>query len=163
MTKGKPQGGVGGQVASSTMAYPGNCFKYSPKLPTDEPQKKLRFFDAATTVQQSKVSSGNSPLSSNRKADASLFPDTKIKPHTEQSKDDSAEQSRLLLHKSDEINLIPEEKPLISAEQYQKQLEVKKVIVKVMKEAEKQDAHESGLSCKEHTKKVKNGPKKYKN
>ncbi|XP_074536272.1 short transient receptor potential channel 4-like isoform X2 [Halichoeres trimaculatus] len=169
MMKGKPQGGVGGQVASSTLAYPGNCFKYSPKFPTDEPQKKLRFFDATTTTttttQQSKVSSSTSPLGSNRKANGSVFPATKIKPHKELSKDESAdgsEQSRLLVHKCDEINLIPEERPLISGGQYQEK-QVEKVIVEVMKEEEKQDLHESGQARKEHTKKVKNGPKKYKN
>lgn len=50
--KGKPKGGAAGKVASSTLAYPGNPFKYSPKCPTDEPEQKLNTFDVTTCAQK---------------------------------------------------------------------------------------------------------------
>ncbi|XP_034557797.1 short transient receptor potential channel 4b isoform X2 [Notolabrus celidotus] len=168
MMKGKPQGGVGGQVASSALAYPGNCFKYSPKFPTDEPQKKLSFFDVTSTVQQSKVPNSTSPLGSNRKTNGSVFPSSKKQTHKEVSKDvsaDGSEQSRLLPQNCDEINLIQEEDPLMSGGQYQERLQAEEIIIEVPVKAkkEKQDIQESGPSYKGHTKKVKNGPKKFKN
>ncbi|TKS80791.1 Short transient receptor potential channel 4 [Collichthys lucidus] len=47
MMRAKPHGGVTSQVASSTMAYPGNPFKYSPKFPAEQPQQKLSVLDVS--------------------------------------------------------------------------------------------------------------------
>ncbi|XP_041653179.1 short transient receptor potential channel 4b [Cheilinus undulatus] len=168
MMKGKPQGGVGGQVASSTLAYPGNSFKYSPKVPTDEPQKKLSFFDVTTIVQESVAVNDNGPVSSERQANGSVFPASKLQGQNESSKDVSdaeSEQSRLLTQKCHEINLIQEEGTQISGGKCQKRLRTEKVIVEVLKKVnkEKQDNNENQPSPKEHVIKVKNGPKKYKN
>ncbi|KAM6987756.1 short transient receptor potential channel 4b [Tautogolabrus adspersus] len=168
MMKGKPQGGVGGQVASSTLAYAGNSFKYSPKVPTDEPQKNLSFFDVTTTVQENRAANITSPVNSKGQASGSGFPSSKRQPYNKLSKDVSdaaSEQSRLLSQKCDDIHSIPDEETLLSDGQYQEQPQTEKVVVEVIKKAdeEKQDIHEIGPSCKEGAKEVKNGPKKYNN
>uniref|UniRef100_UPI0037E8D614 short transient receptor potential channel 4b n=1 Tax=Semicossyphus pulcher TaxID=241346 RepID=UPI0037E8D614 len=166
MMKGKPQGGVGGQVASSTLAYPGNSFKYSPKFPTDEPQKRLSFFDVTTTVQQSRVTNCTSPVGSNRQANG-LVPSSKIQLQNELCRvsDAASEQSTILSQKCVEIHLNSEEDALISDEQYQEQLQTEEVVVEVLQKVDKeqQDIHEIGPSCTELAKEVKNGHKKYKN
>ncbi|KAK7882965.1 hypothetical protein WMY93_029139 [Mugilogobius chulae] len=46
MMKGKSPGG---HLGSSTLAYPGNSFRYSPYLPSEETQQTLRVFDASRT------------------------------------------------------------------------------------------------------------------
>ncbi|XP_019114910.2 short transient receptor potential channel 4b isoform X1 [Larimichthys crocea] len=63
MMRAKPHGGVTSQVASSTMAYPGNPFKYSPKFPAEQPQHKLSVLD---------VSGSANATSTNRQASGSL-------------------------------------------------------------------------------------------
>ncbi|CAJ1065098.1 short transient receptor potential channel 4b isoform X1 [Xyrichtys novacula] len=164
MMKGKPQGGVGGPVASSTLAYPGNSFKYSPKFPTDEPQRRLSFFEATTTVQEIRVSNSTSPVGSIRQANGPVSPSGEKKPHKELSKDaEGSEQSRLLSQKCEEINVFPEEDPLISSKQYQEQAE--EIIIEVPKKVDKRrkDTHGSGRSFKVPLKKMKNGPKNYNN
>ncbi|XP_029302483.1 LOW QUALITY PROTEIN: short transient receptor potential channel 4b [Cottoperca gobio] len=72
MMSGKPQGGVAGIVASSTLAYPGNPFKYSPKFPIDEPQLKLNVFDMTTPTLQSGAATTTSSVGSNRQANGSV-------------------------------------------------------------------------------------------
>nr|XP_020490506.1 short transient receptor potential channel 4-like [Labrus bergylta] len=166
MMKGKPQGGVGGQVASSTLAYAGNSFKYSPNVPTDEPQIKLSFFDVTTTVQDNRAANITSPVGSKGQASGSVFLSRKREPYNELSKnvsDAASEQSRLLSQKCDDLNLIPDEETLLSDGQYQEQLQTEKVMVEVIKKVdeEKQDIHEIGPP--ERAKEVKNGPKKYNN
>ncbi|XP_062242538.1 short transient receptor potential channel 4-like isoform X2 [Platichthys flesus] len=51
LMKGKSQGRV-----SSALAYPGNPFKYSPKFPIDEPERKQSMFEVVITAQQSGAS-----------------------------------------------------------------------------------------------------------
>eukprot|EP00064_Thunnus_orientalis_P000012 superscaffoldBa00000001_g12 len=63
MMKGKSYGGIAGQVASTTLAYPGNSFKYSPKFSTDEPQQKLNVFGVTATVQSGAAIASNSECS----------------------------------------------------------------------------------------------------
>lgn len=48
MMKGKS--GRSTRVGSSTLAYPGNAFVYSPKFPNDEPDENLNVFDGITTT-----------------------------------------------------------------------------------------------------------------
>ncbi|XP_044058953.1 short transient receptor potential channel 4b isoform X2 [Siniperca chuatsi] len=129
MMKGKPQGAVAGQVASSTLAYPGNSFKYSLKRPTDEPQQKLNVFDVTTTTLQDVSDAGS-----------------------------LQRQSRLPSQKFDEIYSLSEEDMLGSGGQRKEQLQTEKVIVEVLRKGEK-DIQEIENSCKEHAKEVKNGPK----
>ncbi|XP_076002326.1 short transient receptor potential channel 4b [Genypterus blacodes] len=52
MMKGRRHSGLTGQVSGSTLAYPGNCFKYSPIFPPIEPQHTLKLFDVNTSVQR---------------------------------------------------------------------------------------------------------------
>lgn len=166
MMKGKPQGGGTGQVASSTLAYPGNSFKYSPKFPIDEPQQELNVFDVTTITLQS--GAGNtSSAGSNRQANSSVVPPSTGQSQSELSKDVSdaeffQRQSRLLSQKCDEIYSFSEEDVLGCGGQNQEQLQTEKVIVEVLQKVEK-DIQEIQHSCKENAKEVKNGPKKYKN
>uniref|UniRef100_A0A8C4I7P1 Transient receptor potential cation channel, subfamily C, member 4b n=1 Tax=Dicentrarchus labrax TaxID=13489 RepID=A0A8C4I7P1_DICLA len=148
MMKGKPQGVVAGNVASSTLAYPGNSFKYSPKFPTDEPQQKLYVFDVTTTTLQSGAAITRQPhneLSIEVTDAGSLH-----------------RRSRAPSQNCDEIQSLSEEDTFGSAGQNKEQLQTEKEIAEVLQEVEK-DIQEIEHSYKEHSKEVKNGPKKYKN
>lgn len=166
--KGKPQGGVAGKVASSSLAYPGNSFKYSPKCPTDEPQQKLNVFGETitTTALQSGGANITTSVGSNGQATGSVVLLSAGQPHNELSKDVSeagpVKHSRLPSQKCDEIYSLSEEDAFGSGGQNQEQLQIEEVIVEVLQKVEK-DIQEIEHSCKEHAKEVKNGPKKYKN
>lgn len=165
--KGKFHGRVPSEVASSTMAYAGNSFKYSPKLPTDEPEQKMTMFDVITATLQSGAANTTSSVFSNRVTNGSVVPSSTGKTRTELSKDVSdagshQNQSTLSSQKFDEINSLSEDDSLGSGGQNQKQLQTEKVIVEVLQTVEK-NIQEIEHSCSEHNKEVKNGPKKYKN
>ncbi|XP_076591180.1 short transient receptor potential channel 4b [Chaetodon auriga] len=166
MMKSKPQGRVTDKVASSTLAYPGNSFRYSPKCTTDEPQQTLNMFDVTTITLQSGAANTTSSKGSNGQDTGSVVPFNTGHPHIELSKDVSESEplrrSRLPSQKCDEINSLSEEDALGCAGQNQEQLLTEKVIVEVLQKVEK-DIQEIEHSCKEHAKEVKNGPKKYKN
>ncbi|XP_070761558.1 short transient receptor potential channel 4b [Enoplosus armatus] len=163
MMRGKPQGGVGGKIASSTLAYPGNSFKYSPKFPTDEPQQKLNIFGVTTTTT---LQSGAAKTTSY--TSGSFVASSTGQSQNELSKDVSdvgslqRQRQKLLSQKCDEIYSLPDEGILGSGGQNQEQLQTEKVIVEVLQKVEK-DIQEIEHSCKEDAKEVKNGPKKYKN
>lgn len=166
MMKGIPQGRVADKVASSTLAYPGNSFRYSPKCATDELQQKLNVFDGTTTTLQSGAANTTSSVGSNGQDADSVVPFNTGQPHIELSKDVSEagplRHSRLPSQKCDEINSLSEEDALGCGGQNQEQLLTEKVIVEVLQKVEK-DIQEIEHSCKEHAKEVKNGPKKYRN
>ncbi|GLD53490.1 periostin-like isoform X1, partial [Lates japonicus] len=71
MMKGKSDGRAS-KVASSTLAYPGNPFKYSPKLLTDEPEQKLNVFDVITTTLHSGAANTTRSVCSDRLANGSV-------------------------------------------------------------------------------------------
>lgn len=73
MMKGKLQGeGVTGNVLGSTLAYPGNCFIYSPKFPNDEPQQKLSLFDITVPTLKSAAATPSITVGSNSTANGSV-------------------------------------------------------------------------------------------
>lgn len=164
--KGKSQRGAASKVASSTLAYPGNSFKYSPKISTDEPQQKLNMLDVTSTTLQSGVANTTSSEGSDREASSSVVLSSTEQPHGELSKDVSEAEpmqrrSRLSSQKCDETYTLLEEDTLEPGEKNQKQLHNERVIVEVLQKVEK-DIQKIEHSCKEHAK-VKNGPKKSNN
>ncbi|XP_074496423.1 short transient receptor potential channel 4b [Sebastes fasciatus] len=162
MMKGKPQGGGAGKVASSTLAYPGNPFKYSPKFPTDETQQKMNMFDITNLALQGRAATTTSSMGSNRQTNGSVVPSSPGQTQKEISKNvsgaGSLQRPRLASQKCDEIH--SEEDTLGSGGQNQEQLQTGKVVVEVVQKVEKM-IQEIEHSCKEHTKEVKNGPKQY--
>lgn len=166
MMKGKSQRGVASKVASSTLAYPGNSFKYSPKISTDEPQQKLNMFDVTSTILQSGVANTTTSEGAEKEACSSVVPSNTEQPHVELSKDvpeaePTQRRSRLSSQKCDETYTLLEEDTLGPGEQNQNQLHNEKIIVEVLQKVEK-DIQKIEHSCKEHAK-VKNGPKKSNN
>ncbi|XP_033486963.1 short transient receptor potential channel 4b [Epinephelus lanceolatus] len=166
MMRGKPQGGVTGNVASSTLAYPGNSFRYFPKFPTDDPQQKLNVFDMPTPTLQSGAATTSS-VGSNRQANSSFVASCREETQNELSNNVSdvgslQRQNRPPLQKCDETFSLSKEDTLGSGGQNQEQHKTKKVIVEVLQKME-EDIKKTEHSCKEHIKKVQNGPKKYKN
>lgn len=135
MMKGNPQGG---SVASSTLAYPGNSFKYSPKFPIDEPQQTLNVFDLTVPTLQRGSASTTSSGSLQR-------------------------QGRLPSQKCDEIYSLSEEDALGSGGRNQNQLQTEKVIVQVLQKVEKRHSGDWTFLQWTHWGSKKNGPKKYKN
>lgn len=164
MMKGKPKGGAAGKVASTTLAYPGNSFKYAPKCPSDKPQQKLTMFEVTTSAIAANIAGSGV---TNRQAIGSLVPSTTGISHNELSTAVSdtgplQRQSRLHSQTCDEINSLSEEDAFVSDGQNQQQLHSEKVIVEVLHRVEK-DIQETKNLLKEHTKEVKNGPKRYSN
>uniref|UniRef100_A0A3Q1B065 Transient receptor ion channel domain-containing protein n=1 Tax=Amphiprion ocellaris TaxID=80972 RepID=A0A3Q1B065_AMPOC len=162
MMKTRPHG-VASKIASSTLAYPGNSFKYSPKFPTDESQQNLNMFDVITTTTlQSGAANTTSSVCSSRLANGSVVLSITGKTQNELSKEVSnaaclQRQSKLPSQKHDERNSLSEEGISESGGQNQEQLHIVEVFQKV------EDIQTIEHSCKERAKKVKNGPKKYKN
>ncbi|XP_067451294.1 short transient receptor potential channel 4b [Thunnus thynnus] len=165
MMKGKSYGGIAGQVASTTLAYPGNSFKYSPKFSTDEPQQKLNVFGVTATVQSGAAIASNSECS-NRLAISPVVLASAEKSPNKLTTDVSEagflqRQSRPPSQKCDEIYSLSEDDTLESGGQNQ-EFQTEKVIVEVVQKVVK-DIQEIEHSCKQHTTEVDNGPKKYKN
>nr|XP_046245716.1 short transient receptor potential channel 4b isoform X1 [Scatophagus argus] len=164
MMKGKPQGGVAGSVASSTLAYPGNSFKYSPTFPTDEPQQKLSMFDVTTAaILQSRVVNTTSSVVSDRQTSGSVVLFNTDQSHNKLSKarlgaGTLQRQSRELSQKCDEIYSLSEVDNSESGGRNQEQLQTDKVIVEVLQKVEKD------IQGTEHSwkKQAKNGPKNIK-
>lgn len=165
MMKGKSHGGVAGNIASSTLAYPGNSFKYSPKYSTDESQQNLNVFDAITTVQNGPANSASSECS-NRLANVPVVSVSAEKNEKKLATDVSEDgflqrQTRQPSQKCDEIYSLSEDDTLKPTGQNQ-EFKTEKVIVEVVQKVEK-DIQEIEYSCKQCTQEVINGPKKYKN
>ncbi|KAM7412783.1 hypothetical protein PAMA_020252 [Pampus argenteus] len=149
MMKGKSHGGVAGNIASSTLAYPGNSFKYSPKFSTDESQQKLNVFDV--TTMQTRGANNTSSEKSQKKL-ATVVSDAGF----------LRKESRLPSQTCDEIYSLSEDDMLESGGQ-NRDFQTEEVIVEVRVQRAEKDIQEIEHSCKQHTKEVKNGPKKYKN
>ncbi|XP_029028063.1 short transient receptor potential channel 4b isoform X2 [Betta splendens] len=161
MMRGKSPG-----WSSSTLAYPGNSFKYSPKLPIEDPQQKLYVFDAFSATLQRGAANSSSSACTSRRANSLVVPPSSETAQRELSKDVPVvgalqRQSRRLSHKCDEIHSLPEEDKLGSGEQNKDKCHTDKVIVDVLKKVER-DVQEADRT--EHTQEVKNGPRiEYKN
>ncbi|KAM6932781.1 short transient receptor potential channel 4-like [Lycodopsis pacificus] len=164
MMKGKPQGGVAGNVASSSLAYPGNSFKYSPKFPTDEPQQKLNVFDITSPTLQSGAGTTTSSVGSNRQAHGSVVLSSigQIQKELSKNVSDSGSLQGQGLPSPKYDKIYSEEDTAGFGGQNQKHRQTERVIVEVVQKVDK-DIQEIDISCKEHTQEVKNGPKKCEN
>uniref|UniRef100_A0A4W6E0Y8 Transient receptor potential cation channel subfamily C member 4 n=1 Tax=Lates calcarifer TaxID=8187 RepID=A0A4W6E0Y8_LATCA len=155
MMKGKSHGRAS-KVAGSTLAYPGNPFKYSPKLLTDEPEQKLDVFDVITTTLHSGAANTTRSVCSDRLANGSVVPSSTGQIQNELPRDVSdagslQRQSRLPSQRCDEIFSLSEEDSLGSSGQNQEQLQTEKLIVDVLQKVEN-SLMENEHSCKEHIK-----------
>lgn len=158
--KGKSPSCLSGIVASSTLAYPGNSFKYSPKFPTEDCQQKLYVFDAVPTTLQRRAAKTSS---SNSIANALVVPPSTEKTQNELSNEISdarslQQQARPPSQKCDGAYSSPQEDTLGSTGKNQVNFQTDKVIVEVLKKVE-MDSQEFDRCCREQTKEVKNGPK----
>lgn len=166
MMKSKPKGGVSSKVASCTLAYPGNPFKYSPQLPSDALQQRPDMDGAAaapaestavnttTTVFFDKEVSG-SGLTSRKKGQT----DRKLQKEVSEF-DRLSRQSKSSSQECDEIYSPPAQDTSGSAkdhEQPRPEKEITDILQKV-----KKDIREIELFSKQLGQKVKNGPKKHK-
>lgn len=163
--KGKPKGGVSSRVASSTLAYPGNSFKYSP-LPSDTPLQKpdpvratsapaaSTAADTTSTVFFDKEVSGSGPTSSKKGQ-------TQQKLHKEVF--DFGQLSRQSKSSSQECDEIysPPTKATSGSAKDQEQPQPENEIADILQKVEK-DIREIELFSKRLGQKVKNGPKKHK-
>lgn len=153
---GMMKGKFRGRVASSTLAYPGNSFKYSPQFPTDESRQNLDVFDLTTTVQ---VGAANTTVSES--ADGPANPSV-LQANTEKSCNEAfkdvidaegpKKQTGHPLQNGDEVYSVNETKDLECDAQKRELGRTGKVIVKVIHSAEIEP------SFKEHIKEA-NGPK----
>lgn len=145
MMKCKPRG----RVASSTLAYPGNSFKYSPQCPPDKPQEK------PTTLE---VHVGG-PAVSERPTSDSALPSHDEQPVVESEAAPRQKQSRRVVSRKRGGS---EEDTASPGGLRNEQLQLKKVIVEVLHKVEK-DVQEMESFAKSRGKETKNGPKKCKN
>ncbi|XP_071379697.1 short transient receptor potential channel 4b [Centroberyx affinis] len=164
MMKGKPHAGLAGKVASSTLVYPDHSFKYSPKFPPAQPEKKLHLLNVTTTVQQqSGAANTTSPEASSRLANGSVVPsNTEKQIHREFPKDVSGagffqRQSRYPSQTSDEIYSVSEEDKSDSDRQALKQLKVEEVMVEVVQEEEEDNQENEHFPQKESAEEDDNG------
>lgn len=162
MMKGKS--GVSSNVASSTLAYAGNSFRYS-KVFTDDPQQKqinattptitpiLLSAPSASSVCSNRLSNGSAVLSTTGVTLNKRVSDVSSTGSLQRRRKRPSENCDEIFSLSDEAALEPDGR---TREHLQK--ETAEVLQKVEK-----DIQEIELSCKDHTQEVKNGPKKYKN
>lgn len=162
--KGKP--GLAGNIASTTLAYPGNPFKYSPKFPTDESQQNQDIFDmftatTNTTLQPAKITRS---ACFNSQTSGSVILSTAGQTQKEAAKEDSNpgslhKRKKLPSLKCDEICSLPEEEMLGTDEEMQGKHQTEDIIVDVSQTDEK-EFKDIKPSCKELD---KDGPTKYNN
>lgn len=146
MMKGKPQTGVSGPVSTSSLAYPGNSFKYCSELRSDEPQQKPKMLKAINTFLQSKAAN---TTSCKKSTNGSVFSNAGSFPR----------QRKLSSQKTDSLS---EDDMLESDGQIQDEPQTEKVNLEISQTAET-NIQDTELSCTVHCKTVKNGPQKYKN
>uniref|UniRef100_A0A8D2ZRT4 Transient receptor potential cation channel, subfamily C, member 4b n=1 Tax=Scophthalmus maximus TaxID=52904 RepID=A0A8D2ZRT4_SCOMX len=148
MMKGKSLGRGASKVASLTLAYPGNPFKYSSKFQTDDAEEKLYVFDAipTTTTLQSRASNCSNRITNDAAVESSTG-----RTQGELSKDVSEAVSQ----KCKDISPSAEDS-LGSGRQNKEQFETKKFNVEVLERVER-SKQEIEHSRKEHLNEVKMG------
>ncbi|XP_041849779.1 short transient receptor potential channel 4b [Melanotaenia boesemani] len=170
MMKGKPYCGVASQVASSTLAYPGNPFKYCPKVSADEPQEKLNkhhvITSTSTTTLQSEAAHTSSSICFDIPANGSYDSSTTENPPSKMSgalnAGSSKRQRKVTFQNYDEKYSFSEADMFESDGQNQDRPETNKINVEVSEKVQ-MDIKEMDLPCTLHSKEVNNGPKIYKN
>lgn len=129
--KGKPHSGDTGSVVNSALAYPGNSFKYSPRLPPEEPLQNLFLMDTPATTQQSEAASITLSVCPSRLVNGSV-----VFSNTDKSKDvsnaGSLQRRRKSSQKSDDVCPTAEEGTKESAGLNKRHLHTKTVIVQVL-------------------------------
>lgn len=161
--KSKPKGGVSNKVASSTLAYPGNSFKYSPQLPNDAPLQKSDTAMSApatstaantpSTVFFDKEVSGSGPTS-RKKGQTHQKLDKQVSDFDQLSR-----QSKSSSQECDDIYSPPAQETSGSAKD-QEQPQPEKEIAVILQKVEK-DIREIELFSKQLGQKMKNGPKRH--
>lgn len=147
------------RVASSTLAYPGNSFKYSPQPAPDKPQEK------ATPLEGHAVGPAGDPALSERPTSDPAVLSSVTASHAEQPSLASEagprprRSRRLTFQKAEGSG---EDTPPSPSGLRKEQIQLKKVIVEVLHKVEK-DVQELESFGKSRGKEVKNGPKKCKN
>uniref|UniRef100_A0A665V7B5 Short transient receptor potential channel 4-like n=1 Tax=Echeneis naucrates TaxID=173247 RepID=A0A665V7B5_ECHNA len=132
MMKGKSP--AASRVTSTTLAYPGHAFKYSPKFPVDEHEQKMYMFDAIATTPTllSGAANATSSVCSISLPSGSAVPSSTGGTHKEIAMDESDDRrslqrrSRLPSQKCDEIYSLSEDESTGSGRQNQKQLQTDK-------------------------------------
>lgn len=138
-----------GRVASSTLAYPGNSFKYAPQCPPDKPQERTAEPEGhAGGPAVSEVPSSDSALQSHAEQPSAA---SEAAPRQKQSRPPSSRKRDGSKGDAPSPGALRKE-----------QLQLKKVIVEVLHKVEKDVQEVEGLA-KSRGKEVKNGPKKCKN
>ncbi|KAM9318321.1 short transient receptor potential channel 4b isoform 2-T2 [Pholidichthys leucotaenia] len=163
MMKGKPYGTASGR---SSLAYPGNSFRYSPNLLTDDPQHKLDVFDVITTTNtttalQSDTANTANPICSNMLANGSVVFFSSDRTQSEMSKEVSNPVSfhrwrKVSCQNCDEIYSLSEEAAIASDGQNKEKSQLDKVIVQQKVERDDQVIEHS------HKVQFKNEPRKNK-
>lgn len=165
MMKSKPRGGVSSKVASSTLAYSGNSFKYSP-LPNDAPLQKPDGDGTTSAPVESTAANTKSAAFSHREVGGS-GPTSRKKGQTHQKRhkesydfDQLSRQSKTSSQECDEIYCPPLQDTSGSAKEDQEQQQPKKEIVDILQKVEK-NIREIEFFSMQLSQKVKNCPQKY--
>lgn len=144
--KSKPRGGVSSKVASSTLAYPGNSFKYSP-LPNDAPLQKPDGDRTTSAPAESSAANTTSATFSHREVGGS-GPTSRKKGQTHRKRhkegtdfDQLSRQSKTSSQECDEIYCPPLQDTSGSAKEDQEQELPKKEIVDILQKVENNIQH----------------------
>uniref|UniRef100_A0A3B3TW27 Short transient receptor potential channel 4-like n=1 Tax=Poecilia latipinna TaxID=48699 RepID=A0A3B3TW27_9TELE len=161
MMKSKPHSGGTSPVASTTLAYPGNSFKYCRKPAATERQKESRMSEAKSpTILQNKAANTTNSPGSNYQNNCSVVvwsaEMTEIEISKEQTKHEwPPKQEKTSFLKCDENNSFF----VASGRQNQDEALSGKADVEVSQNMNT-ETQEMGLSCTVLSKEVTNGPKK---
>lgn len=164
--KSKPRGGVSSKVASSTLAYSGNSFKYSPLLPNDAALQKPDLDGTTSGPTESTAANTTSPAFCHREGSGSgPTPRKKGQMHRKRQKevfdfDQLSRQSKTSSQECDEIYSPPVQDASASAKEDQEQHQPKKEIEEILQKVES-NIREIELFSMQLDQKVENGPQKY--
>lgn len=158
---GNPHSAAKSRVSSFTFAYPGNSFKYCPKISSDESQQEPNLLSVVATTLQSEASNTASSESSDKPTNGSLGLCITEKTQNEISEDVpsagcSQRRRKHSSQKFDEICSLLKEDILKSGSQNQDQLLSENVDVEVA------GIQEMWRSYTISYKEAKNGPRKSK-
>lgn len=159
--KNKPKGGVSSKVASSTLAYPGNSFKYSPQLPDDAPLQKPDM-DTSTTAVSAAANTTSTAFFDKEVSGSGPTSRKKGQTHRKLSEsvsdfDQLSRQSKSSSQECGEIYSPPAQDMSGSAKD-QEQQQPEKDITDIEKDIE-MDIRDIQLFSKQPGQNVKNGPK----
>ncbi|XP_056904761.1 short transient receptor potential channel 4b [Takifugu flavidus] len=163
MMKSKRRGGVSSKVASSTLAYPGNSFKYSPLLPNDAPMQKPDI-DGTTSAPAESTAAHTTTFSQKEVSDSGPTSRKKGQMHRKRQKevfdfDQLSRQSKTSSQECDEISSPPVQDASASAKEDQEQHQPKE-IEDILQKVES-NIREIELFSMQLGQKVESGPQKY--